>query len=43
VKDFVLGRQGADALRARTYEPTANIKGIIAGYTGPGTKTIVPK
>ena len=43
VKDFVLGRQGADALRARTYEPTANLKGIIAGYTGPGTKTIVPK
>lgn len=43
VQDFVLGRNGPDALRARTYEPTANIQGIIAGYTGPGTKTIVPK
>ncbi len=43
VNEFVLGRDGVDALRARTYEPTANIQGIIAGYTGPGTKTIVPK
>lgn len=43
VSEFVLGRDGVDALRARTYEPTANIQGIIAGYTGPGTKTIVPK
>ncbi|MBI1416808.1 MAG: M20/M25/M40 family metallo-hydrolase [Limimaricola sp.] len=43
VSQFVLGRDGVDALRARTYEPTANIQGIVAGYTGPGTKTIVPK
>ena len=42
IDEFVLGRDGADAVRARAYEPTANIQGIIAGYTGPGTKTIVP-
>ena len=42
IEEFVLGRDGADAVRARAYEPTANIQGIIAGYTGPGTKTIVP-
>ena len=42
VDEFVLGRSGVDALRARTYEPTANIQGIVAGYTGPGSKTIVP-
>lgn len=42
VDEFVLGRDGVDALRARTYEPTANIQGITAGYTGKGTKTIVP-
>ena len=42
VDQFVLGRDGVDALRARTYEPTANIQGIIAGYTGAGSKTIVP-
>ena len=39
---FALGRDGIDAIRARTYEPTANIQGMVAGYTGPGTKTIVP-
>ncbi|MEQ8367785.1 MAG: M20/M25/M40 family metallo-hydrolase [Roseicyclus sp.] len=42
VDAFALGRDGVDALRARTYEPTANIQGITGGYTGLGTKTIVP-
>ena len=42
ISEFALGRDGIDAIRARTYEPTANIQGIVAGYTGPGTKTIVP-
>lgn len=42
IPGFALGRDGIDAIRARTYEPTANIQGIIAGYTGPGRKTIVP-
>ena len=35
-------RDGVDAIRARTYEPTANIAGMLSGYTGPGSKTIVP-
>jgi hypothetical protein len=35
---FVLGRDGIEALKARAYEPTANIAGIIGGYTGPGAK-----
>jgi acetylornithine deacetylase/succinyl-diaminopimelate desuccinylase-like protein len=39
---FALGRDGVDAHRARQYEPTANIAGLVAGYTGPGSKTIVP-
>ena len=42
IAEFARGRDGIDAIRARSYEPTANIQGIIAGYTGPGTKTIVP-
>ena len=42
VENFVLNREGVDAVRARTYEPTANIQGIVGGYTGKGTKTIVP-
>lgn len=42
IPEFALGRSGVDAIRARTYEPTANIAGLIGGYTGPGSKTIVP-
>jgi len=42
IKNFVHNRDGVDAIRARTYEPTANIQGMISGYTGPGHKTIVP-
>ena len=42
ITEFAGGRDGIDALRARSYEPTANIQGLIAGDTGPGTKTIVP-
>jgi acetylornithine deacetylase/succinyl-diaminopimelate desuccinylase-like protein len=36
------GLGGQDALREMLLRPTANIAGIQAGYTGPGTKTIVP-
>jgi acetylornithine deacetylase/succinyl-diaminopimelate desuccinylase-like protein len=36
------GLAGQDALREMLLRPTANIAGIQAGYTGPGTKTIVP-
>lgn len=42
IESFALGRDGVDAIRARAYEPTANIAGLVAGYTGPGSKTIVP-
>ncbi len=42
ITEFALGRDGVDAIRARAYEPTANIAGLISGYTGPGSKTIVP-
>jgi acetylornithine deacetylase/succinyl-diaminopimelate desuccinylase-like protein len=42
ITEFAMGRDGVDAVRARQYEPTANIQGIFGGYTGPGNKTIVP-
>ncbi len=42
ISEFALGRDGVDAVRARAYEPTANIQGFIAGYNGPGKKTIIP-
>jgi acetylornithine deacetylase/succinyl-diaminopimelate desuccinylase-like protein len=42
IEKFALGREGIEAIKARAYEPTANIAGLISGYTGPGSKTIVP-
>ncbi len=42
IEQFALGRDGIDAIKARAYEPTANIAGLVSGYTGPGSKTIVP-
>ncbi len=33
---------GEEALREMLLRPTANIAGIMSGYTGPGSKTIVP-
>jgi acetylornithine deacetylase/succinyl-diaminopimelate desuccinylase-like protein len=42
IDQFALGRDGVEAIKARAYEPTANISGIYGGYTGPGSKTIVP-
>lgn len=42
IASFALDRDGIDAVRARAYEPTANIAGLVAGYIGPGSKTIVP-
>jgi acetylornithine deacetylase/succinyl-diaminopimelate desuccinylase-like protein len=42
IAQFALGRDGIDAIRARSYEPTCNIAGLTSGYQGPGSKTIVP-
>lgn len=42
IDKFALGRDGIEAIKARAYEPTANIAGLISGYTGSGSKTIVP-
>ena len=36
------GLTGEDALREMLLRPTANIAGIMSGYTEPGSKTIVP-
>src|ERR687884_1872933 len=42
VDDLDRGLTGKEALKEMLFRPTANIAGIQAGYTGPGSKTIVP-
>src|SRR5215216_6803475 len=42
VKGFDRGLIGKEALKEYLLRPTANIAGIQSGYTGPGSKTIVP-
>jgi acetylornithine deacetylase/succinyl-diaminopimelate desuccinylase-like protein len=37
------GLSGREVLYARMFEPTANIAGLVSGYGGPGSKTIVPR
>ncbi len=42
VDNFDRGLAGQEALKEYLLRPTANIAGIQSGYTGPGSKTIVP-
>jgi acetylornithine deacetylase/succinyl-diaminopimelate desuccinylase-like protein len=42
VDDFDRGLASEEALKEYLLRPTANIAGIQSGYTGPGSKTIVP-
>jgi acetylornithine deacetylase/succinyl-diaminopimelate desuccinylase-like protein len=42
VERWIDGITGADAILRYLYEPTLNIDGIWGGYTGEGTKTILP-
>ena len=42
VEAFDRDLSGEDALYEMLLRPTANIAGILSGYTGPGSKTIVP-
>ncbi len=43
LRSFINGMKGADVYSASSFQPTANILGIEAGYNGPGTKTVLPK
>ena len=42
VERFTKNRTGEGLLREYLYSTTLNIDGLEAGYTGPGTKTILP-
>jgi acetylornithine deacetylase/succinyl-diaminopimelate desuccinylase-like protein len=40
---FKTNRGGIELLKMGLYQPVINIDGIHAGYTGPGTKTVLPR
>ncbi len=42
VDHWIDGLEGRDAIVEAIYTPSLNIDGIWGGYTGPGTKTILP-
>jgi acetylornithine deacetylase/succinyl-diaminopimelate desuccinylase-like protein len=43
LKSFLHGRRGIEAKKALLYSPTCTINGFLTGYTGQGSKTVLPK
>jgi len=39
---FLLGLSGTDLLVRHLFEPTCTICGLVSGYAGPGSKTVLP-
>ncbi|MEM3464188.1 MAG: M20/M25/M40 family metallo-hydrolase [Candidatus Bathyarchaeia archaeon] len=42
LKQFLKNVSGFEALKALLYQPTCTINGLFAGYTGKGSKTVLP-
>jgi acetylornithine deacetylase/succinyl-diaminopimelate desuccinylase-like protein len=42
LKEFLHKASGLDALKALLYKPTCTINGFVSGYTGTGSKTVLP-
>ncbi|NWG10185.1 M20/M25/M40 family metallo-hydrolase [Candidatus Bathyarchaeota archaeon] len=42
LKKFLHNKTGLEALQALLYQPTCTINGFISGYTGEGSKTVLP-
>jgi len=42
LKEYLLGLTGVESQKALRFSPTCNICGFSAGYTGPGSKTVLP-
>jgi acetylornithine deacetylase/succinyl-diaminopimelate desuccinylase-like protein len=42
IKKFVRGLEGVELRRKHFFEPTCTICGIVSGYTGAGSKTVLP-
>jgi acetylornithine deacetylase/succinyl-diaminopimelate desuccinylase-like protein len=43
LKEFLHNKSGLEALKALLYQPTCTINGLISGYTGKGSKTVLPR
>jgi acetylornithine deacetylase/succinyl-diaminopimelate desuccinylase-like protein len=42
VKEFVNGLSGVALRERQAFSPTCNIAGLVSGYTGQGSKTVLP-
>jgi acetylornithine deacetylase/succinyl-diaminopimelate desuccinylase-like protein len=42
IADFLGGRRGAERIAANLFSPTCTICGMVSGYTGAGSKTVLP-
>jgi len=42
LKEYLGGVTGVESQRALRFSPTCNVAGFEAGYTGPGSKTVLP-
>lgn len=42
LKKFLHNKSGIEALKALLYQPTCTINGFTSGYTGKGSKTVLP-
>ncbi|MEM1536633.1 MAG: M20/M25/M40 family metallo-hydrolase [Candidatus Bathyarchaeia archaeon] len=43
LKQFLRGLSGFEALKALLFQPTCTINGLLSGYTGKGSKTVLPR
>lgn len=42
LKEFINNVTGLDAVKTLLYKPTCTINGLLTGYTGAGSKTVLP-
>lgn len=42
IEAFLLGLTGIELRKRDYFEPTCTISGLLSGYTGPGSKTVLP-
>ena len=42
LKEFLHNKSGLEALKALLSQPTCTINGLVSGYTGKGSKTVLP-